>query len=808
MLKSLLSSCWFVVLAFVPVIGWSQAATSHQIDAQAASRHMTSDVYARAERLLFWNVVSLVPAGVPPRQQLIFNDQVIPNWIAGSDRFWYRLETPQGVEFIFVDPEHGIRRPAFDHQKLAAALSGASGKNYTANRLPFLAIQLDGTTVEFNVGPDHWQCQLATYDCNKKGKAERPSPAEVKSPDGRWAAFTKDYNLYLRELATGLEVELTKDGENYYDYASLPDSRQTAVSDRISGTPLTPQVVWSPDSRKLVTYRLDQRKVKELYLIQSVPPEGVRPLLYSYRYPMPGDTDVALAELMVFDVDGKNKVVLKHAPQIVDYIAPTQARWVWWGKDSSQIYFIEKDRGEKTIKLNVADEGTGVTRTIVEEHRSTFLEPSPLLGTPPLVRELNGGAEVIWYSERDGWAHLYLYDGKTGALKNQITSGHWVVRDLLYVDETKRWIYFAASGRERGEDPYLRHLYRIKLDGTGLQLLTPEDAEHLNEPLFVMDTAPPFSPSGRYFVDTYSRADLPPVTVLRSADGTLVRELERADVTALQATGWKPPERFQTKAADGTTDIYGLIYRPSKFDPHQKYAVIDSPYPGPQAIRTAKIFFTDPSNAPAMAELGFIVITVDGRGTPLRSKAFHDYTFGHMGKAGLEDHIAAIRELAARYPYMDLGRVGIYGHSAGGFASARALLMYPDFYHVGVASAGGYDQRGYIANWGEKYEGLVEGDNYLEQVTSRLAMNLKGKLLLAYGDLDDNVSPALALQLVDALIKANKDFELLVLPNRNHLANFDPYFIRREWDFMVRNLLHIEPPQGYEIEDPLKPKSN
>jgi dipeptidyl aminopeptidase/acylaminoacyl peptidase len=788
------------------------AAPSCSPQAQAPSP-LTAQDYARAEKLLFWNVSSLFEAGIRHQNsQLIFNADVTPHWLDAetkkTDKFWYRNQTPNEAEFILVDPEKGSRQPAFDHSRLAAALSKASAKSYSANELPFASFNFvdAGRAIQFDLGPDRWTCTLSSYDCQRSGAAPHPSPAEVPSPDGRWSAFLRDHNLFIREVATGKESQLTTDGEKYFDYASSPDSRQTAVSDLVSGKPMPPEVVWSPDSKRLVTYRLDQRKVKELYLVQSVTPNGsVRPILYTFRYPEPGDKDVAMAQFMVFDVETKDKVVLDTPSEIVDYISPIMAQWVWWSEDGARVYFIEKDRGEKTLWLHVADPKSGVTRTIIEEHRSTFVEPGLNPSAPPVVKVLTGSNEIIWFSERDGWGHLYLYDAKTGAVKNQITSGHWVVRELLYVDEANRWVYFAASGREPGRDPYLRRVYRVKLDGSSLQLLTPEDADHLNTQPFTFQSPSPFSPSGRYFVDTYSRADIPPVTVVRSADGKLVRDLEHADASQLLATGWKFPEPFQTKAADGVTDIYGLIYRPSNFDPCKKYPVLDSVYPGPQAIRTTKTFFTDQSNAPAFAELGFIVVTVDGRGTPLRSKAFHDECFGHMGNVGgIDDHIAALRALAAKYPSMDLDRVGIFGHSAGGFAAARAILMYPDFYKVAVASAAGYDQRGYVANWGEKYEGLMNGDNYNEQVTPNLAGNLKGKLLMAFGDMDDNVPPAEAIQMINALINANKDFDVLILPNRNHGFIFDPYFIRKEWDYLVKNVLGAQTPANYQIRDPLK----
>jgi dipeptidyl aminopeptidase/acylaminoacyl peptidase len=348
-------------------------------------------------------------------------------------------------------------------------------------------------------------------------------------------------------------------------------------------------------------------------------------------------------------------------------------------------------------------------------------------------------------------------------------------------------VYFNASGRETGEDPYLRHLYRVNLDGSDLQLLTPEAADHEIS----------FANSGRYFIDSYSRADLPTVSLLRSADGNVIRELARADVTKLAASGWKPPEPFRATAADGVTEICGLMFRPANFDPGKKYPVLDAIYPGPQTIKTPKNFpATLAGDGQDMAQLGFVVVTVDGRGTPFRSKAFHDFSYGKLGTAGgLEDHIAALRQLAKVHAYMDLDRVGIYGHSGGGYATVRAMLTYPEFYKVGVASAGNHDMRGYLARWGEKYIGPVNGDNYLEAANPVLAANLKGKLLLAWGDMDDNVPPSLSMQLVSALIKANKTFDMLVLPNRNHSFFNDPYFIRRRWDYLVEHLAGAMPPE-------------
>jgi len=427
---------------------------------------------------------------------------------------------------------------------------------------------------------------------------------------------------------------------------------------------------------------------------------------------------------------------------------------------------------------------------MLEERGPTLVEPHLSIGARPNIRVLRDRS-VVGYSQRDGWGHLYLFDGATGAVRSHITQGPWVVRDLLALDEKARTVLFTATAREPGSDPYYRKLYRAGLDGSGLRLLTPEEADHQVT----------LSPSGRYVVDRYSRVDLAPRTVLRDArDGHVLRTLEDADVSRLLATGWRWPERFHVKAADGTTDIYGVMYRPSTFDSTRRYPVLDEVYPGPQAIQSPT-GFTPGGDARALAELGFVVVNIDGRGTPYRSKAFHDYQYGKLELGGgLEDHVAGLRQLAERRPYLDLGRVGVYGHSGGGFMSARAMMLYPEFYKVAVSSAGNHDQRGYISLWGETYMGLPVEHRYDAQSNASLVKNLKGKLLLAFGDLDDNVQPALTVQLIDALEKANRDYDLLLVPNANHAFSLtSTYFMRRRWDYFVTHLLGQTPPPNYEI---------
>jgi dipeptidyl aminopeptidase/acylaminoacyl peptidase len=449
-------------------------------------------------------------------------------------------------------------------------------------------------------------------------------------------------------------------------------------------------------------------------------------------------------------------------------------------------------RGYRQLDLAEVDASSGEARTILSEKGKTYVETNLASGGIPNWRPLKHDREVVWFSERDGWGHLYLVDGANGAVKRQITSGPWTVGDLLRIDEASGWVYFTGRGREPGRDPYFRHLYRVKLDGSGIQLLTPENADH--------DVS--LAPNGAYFVDSYSRLDTLPVTVLRRADGSLVKELQRADASRLFALGWRYPVPFTVKARDGVTDIYGVMFRPSKIDPSRKYPIIDNIYPGPQTGPIGNRSFSSGvhgSNA-ALAELGFYVILLDATGTPFRSKAFHDSYYGNMTDNGLADHVAAIKQLAARDPQIDVSQVGIYGHSGGGFSSTDAILRFPDFFKVAVSGAGNHDNRSYDYTWGEKYQGVLKRnadgtDSFDSQANQKLASNLKGNLLLMYGTLDDNVHPVATQLLIDELIKANKEFDLLVLPNRNHGFASEPYAIRKTWDYFVRHLLGKEPPK-------------
>ncbi len=626
----------------------------------------------------------------------------------------------------------------------------------------------------------------------------------MRSPDGRWEAFVRDHDLWLRSVSDGTERRLTDDGEPGYGYgATLPSPLSSAGL----AEPDPPVVHWSPDSRRFLSCRIDERPAKYLHLVQSVPKDGsTRPRLHSYAYPLPGDTELPLTEAWCFAVDDDAGVKVQWPPlPTMYYGAPFQESSLWWTADGSQLFLLLRERAGRSYELIAVDPATGATRSIITERTDRGIDAF-LYWADVNVRVIRDGTQVIWYAQRDGWGHLYLYDAATGAQIRQLTSGAFNISRIAHVDEADGWVAFMAVGREPDRDPYLNHLYRVSLDGGEPELLTPEDADHTVR----------FSPTGKHFVDIFSRTDVPPAANLRSASGELVLEIERADLAPLMATGWTAPERFTAKGRDGTTDVYGVIVRPSGFDPDGCYPVIDYIYGGPQVNVAPTTFtdatpFTDPFRqgrgsgfwqAQAIAELGFVVVMVDGLGMPGRSRAYHDVTYRNLGDAGLPDHIAAIRQLGDRDPALDLSRVGIYGHSAGGYASAHAILSYPDFYKVCVSSAGNHDHRLDKASWVERYMSPEVGPHYDEQANRSLAANLTGKLLLVHGEMDENVHPASTLALVDALIKANKDFDLLIVPNRPHRLDNDPYFLRRRWDYFVRHLLGVEPPVGYRIAEP------
>ncbi len=792
----------------------------------------------------------------------VFRDRVTPHWFADNARFWYRNDLADNVrEFIVVDVRAGMRRPAFDHKKLADSLGKALDKSVDATRLPLDRLVFDdsGSGFSFACEGRWWRCGLddygvreiprdeqeisslpagrrvrptrrtgdetsitflnrtegpvevfwvdsegqrrhyATVDsggqhrqhtyaghvwlvANKAGETlgvftaadeagdavidknavpqeddvREPPPARARgrSPDGAWQAFVKDNNVHLREPASGEETPLSDDGTD-----------EDAYSD---------QFRWSPDSQKLVVLRTRKGDGRKVYLVESSPKDQLQPKLHEMEYAKPGDR-IDVSKPYLFDIAGRRQVPVPDGL----FRNPWSISDVRWRPDSSEFTFLYNQRGHQVLRIVAVEAATGQARTVVDEQSSTFID----YAGKQFYRFVDATNEMIWMSERDGWNHLYLYDAETGRVKNQITKGPWVVRDVEHVDEAKREIWFRAGGIRPEQDPYYVHLCRVNFDGTSLVVLTVGDGTH-----DVM-----FSPDRACFLDRWSRVDQPPVTELRSAaDGHLLCELERADWTMLLETGWRAPERFAAKGRDGTTDIYGVIVRPSHFDPNRSYPVIEEIYAGPQEAFVPKAFGLLVRHH-AIAELGFIVVQIDGMGTSCRSKAFHDVCCRNLVDAGFPDRILWMKAAAAKHLSMDLTRVGIYGGSAGGQNALGALLTHGDFYTVAVADCGCHDNRMDKIWWNELWMGWPIGPWYEEQSNVTLAHKLQGKLLLTVGELDRNVDPASTMQVVNALIAADKDFDLLIVPGGGHGVGETPYAGRRRMDFFVRHLLGVEP---------------
>jgi dipeptidyl-peptidase-4 len=736
---------------------------------------VTVDDYQRAEKFLGYNT-----------NPLVSNGAVQANWLPG-DRFWYRNQGANGAEFFLVDAARGTKAPAFNHAAVAAALTTAMGKPVTVARLPFAQITFAADVQSFSFDSDlkRWTCDVQGKQCTSVDRPQSVPNSEL-SPDGKLAAFIRDHNLWVRDMTTGQDKQLTTDGVKDYGYAT--DNAGWTMSDR-------PVLKWSPDSRRIATFQQDQRKAGEMYLVNTV---AGHPTLKAWKYPLPGDELITMIERVIIDVDPVKVTRLKmgqdqHRSTLCDDVK-CGGEWVdvQWSPDSSQVAFVSTSRNHQQANLRMADAGTGAIREVLEEKGETFLESG---NGRVNWRALTGSNEAIWFSQKDNWGQLYLHDLQTGRQKSQLTSGEGNVTQLMRVDEAGRVLYYQGVGKERGRDPYFRHFYRQTMDGKPAQLLTPEDADH----------AISLSPSGKFFVDNFSTPDQPTTSVLRDDTGKQVLQLQKMDISRLTATGWKPPMPITVKDRGGVNELYGLLYRPTNFDPSKKYPIINNIYPGPQTGSVgSRQFSAARSDAQAIAELGFVVVQIDGMGTPWRSKRFHAAYYGNMGDNTLPDQVAGMKELASRYPWIDIDRAGIYGHSGGGFATAAAMFRYPDFFKVGVSQAGNHDNRVYEDDWAEKWQGLLQKNadgttNYDNQANQLVAHQLKGKLLLAHGSMDANVPFYSTLLVVDALIKANKDFDLIIFPNRGHGFGSEPYMMRRRWDYFVRHLLGVEPPP-YEMK--------
>lgn len=690
----------------------------------AKAQNLTSADYKRAEQFLSYNTFQYVDGGT-----------VRPTWLDGG-KFSITKKTKDGQQTLVFDPASKSLKPSAEVKPEAPAQAG--GRRFGGRN-------------------------------------------EVTSPDGKKAVFIKDWNLWVRDLESRKETQLTTDGVKDYGYAT--DNAGWKMGDG-------PIVRWSPDSKKVATFQQDQRNVKDMYLVST---NVGAPKLMQWKYPLPGDP-IAMIRRVVIDVENPKVISLNvpadpHRATLSDDISSSGTfDDISWNEDGSEFAFLSTSRDHKNEKLRMADAKTGAVREIFEETSKTQFESGR--------RDINWSylpksKEIIWYSERDNWGHLYLYDSQTGKLKNQITKGDWLVGDVVKVDEKAREIYFTGYGKEKG-NPYFGYLYKIGFNGKGLVLLTPNAGNHQTS----------FSPDGKYIVDSYSQPDVPSVTDLRDIKGKFVINLDKADVSRLTEKGWKAPTPVSVKANDGKTDIYGLVFTPTKMEAGKKYPVIDYIYPGPQGGSVGSWSF-NPSRGDnqALAELGFIVVVIEGTSNPYRSKSFHDMSYGNMAENTLPDQITAIRQLSKTYP-MDTTKVGIWGHSGGGFATAAALLRYPDFFKVGIAESGNHDNRNYEDDWGERYNGLVENSDYEKQANQNYAKNLKGKLMLAHGLMDNNVPPYNMWLVVEALNKANKDYDLVVFPNSAHgFGQYSPYMMRKRWDYFVKNLLGVEPPKEFQFSN-------
>lgn len=701
---------------------------------QDAKKVLTAADYEQAVKFLGFNT-----------SKLVFNSGVNPTWL-DDGRFWYAVNTQAGKQFVLINPADGSRKTAAD---LNTLVPGAETTPPNAGR--------------------------------------RNSRNEVLSPDGKKAAFIKDWNLWVRDVATKQETQLTTDGVKDFGYAT--DNAGWTHSDR-------PILLWSPDSKKIATFQQDQRHVSDMYLVST---NVGAPKLEAWKYPLPTDAEIIKIQRVIIEVD-KPKVIRLQIPAdarrgtLCDDISCSGSfDDNEWNADGSKLAFVSSSRDHKSAKLRIADAATGNVKEVFEEKVATQYESGQGMINWHYLAATN---EFIWYSERDDWGHLYLYDANTGALKTQITKGNFVVTRLLTMDEKNRVLYFEANGREPGRDPYFSHFYRVDFSGKNLQLLTPEDGNH-NIAL---------SPDYKYFVDNYSKPDVPATAVLRNMKGKLIATLEKADISKLTATGWKAPEPITVKSRDGKWDLYGLMFTPTTLDKTKKYPVVNYIYPGPQGGGVGgRSFSSARGDHQALAELGFVVVIIDGTCNPDRSKSFHDVCYGNMADNTLEDQIAGLKQLAAKHAFLDLERVGVWGHSGGGYATAAAMFQYPDFYKVGISESGNHDNRNYEDDWGERYIGLLVNDadgksNYEDQANQNFAANLKGKLMLAHGGMDDNVPPYNTYLVVDALIKANKDFDLVIFPNARHGYGRDGlYMTRRRWDYFVEHLLGAEPPREFRI---------
>lgn len=741
MLIRFLMSCWVLICLFC---SWATA-------------QINSDDYAKADSVIKWS-------------EQVYNQVSEITWIDSTSTLWYPIKTHDGIAYKLVDASAKTKTIAFDTQQLLISLNKKLKKNISAKKLKLknLALDTHANKIHFVFAKAHWTCNLNDYSLKKDSlqKAQKPRPYwnnyfdelgndPVLSPDGIWTAFIKNYNVYIQNNKDKNEYQLSFDGSPGDYYSSY--------------------FTWSPNSKKLAVNKVRSFEKREIFFVESSPETQLQPILQKRDYLKPGDA-LPIKHPSLFDVESKKqiKVDTKAFEYQYDLSNPR------WNKTGSAFKFEFNQRGHQVYQVVEVNAETGNTRVLLSEQSNTFIDYSG----KRYRYDLDETDEMIWASERDGWNHLYLIDTKNGAVKNQITKGEWVVRRVIYVDKENRTILFYGSGKNTNEDPYYMHCYKINFDGTKLIDLTPEKMNH--EVLF--------SKRFDYFTDTYSTVETPPTTVLRrSSDGKIIMELEKADIKDLLAKGWIAPEPFVAKARDGKTDIWGNIYRPTNFDPTKSYPIIEYIYAGPHSSFAQKSFRAVHYAISSLAELGFIVVQMDGMGTSNRSKAFQNVCYKNLKDAGFPDRILWIKAAADKYSYMDTSRVGLFGRSAGGQNTLSGLLFHPEFYKAGVSSCGCHDNRMDKIWWNEQWMGYPIGPHYKECSNVVNAHKLQGKLMLVVGELDDNVDPASTMQVADALIKADKEFELVFIPGATHALS-GTYDERKTRDFFVRHFLKQETP--------------
>ena len=810
-------------------------------DAAGLGVQFTKEDYARADQMRGGVLLSKLK-----------NWFVVPHWIGQDDDFWYKRETSKGFEFVLVNAATGRKQPAFDHEQLAQALTKTTGVHASADKLPFDAFTYSADRIAIHVvltgnnPAKEYDCQLRTAVCTVTPARSFPEPFEITifdrvppatpdpnegvliAPDKHWGIFTRENHLWLRDIATSVDRPLTSEGGPHFGYgiymsewqsADIP--RQKAVE---AGHRLPPMAsYWSPDSRTVVVPYVDERHVADYPYVESTPADGsFRPKLHMVRLPLVGEKP-AIVEWYAFDVPTgtSRRISFPYDKLLFPEADLLAVHKKWWSSDSHHLYAAAYGQSLEAAYLFDADIATGSVRTVIEEHMQPRVQFSSSAYDSPNVWVSGNGSDVVWFSQRDGWGHLYLYDGHTGKLKNQITRGEWLVRDILEIDEARRRIFFTGVGREGG-NPYYRYLYRVNFDGSDLKLLSPEHADHMllnPESIFSFDISSGYkaiSPSGRYVVYNFSTPKQPTETVIRSTDdGRLISTFEKADATELFAAGYQPPEEFVAKAADGKTDLWCLLYKPRRLDPGKHYPIVDLNYASPLVAVVPRNFPTAVRGAAAptaavLNELGFAAVTIDARGTAYRAREFSYANYGKLNINGLDDHVAVIKQLAQQRAYIDINRVGISGSSFGGWSGIRGLLEFPDFYKVAFANVPGTTFHGEppAMDWYAFQGTPVYSDgsqwrptpneipqNWKALDTVAQVSQLKGSLMIVMGELDENVLPGSVLQLVDALEKADKDFDLVYLPASNHVSGWAPHHVlRRAEDFLIRHLMGGIPP--------------